>query len=122
VTERFVLDASALLNILLDEPGRDRVNQIVDGCRIHAVNLAEVLGRLVSGGMPPGKAASALADLYLALNEGFGGGDLGLSLADCVCLPTAVRLGAVAVTADRRWKKLDGAVVMNATIHVELIR
>ena len=46
--ERFVLDASALLSILLDEPGQDRVNQIVDRSRIHAVNLAEVIGRWVA--------------------------------------------------------------------------
>jgi PIN domain nuclease of toxin-antitoxin system len=45
-----------------------------------------------------------------------------LSLGDCVCLTMAARLGAVAVTADRRWKELDGAVVNNETIRVELIR
>jgi hypothetical protein len=37
--------------------------------------------------------------------------DLGLSLGDCVCLTTAAWLGAVAVTADRRWKELEGTVV-----------
>jgi hypothetical protein len=34
----------------------------------------------------------------------------------------AAWLGAVAVTADRHWKELDGAVVNNRTIRVELIR
>jgi hypothetical protein len=34
----------------------------------------------------------------------------------------AASLGAVAVTADRRWKELDGTVVKDATIRVELIR
>jgi hypothetical protein len=34
----------------------------------------------------------------------------------------AAWLGAVAVTADRRWKELDGAVVNGETIRVELIR
>ena len=47
--EQFVLDASALLSILLDEPGQDRVNQILDRSQIHAVNLAEVIGRLEIG-------------------------------------------------------------------------
>ena len=48
--------------------------------------------------------------------------DLGLSLGDCVCLTMAAWLGAVAVTADRRWKELDGAVVNDAKIQVERIR
>jgi PIN domain nuclease of toxin-antitoxin system len=48
--------------------------------------------------------------------------DMGLSLGDCVCLTAAARAGAVAVTADRRWKELDGAMVQDATIRVELIR
>jgi len=45
-----------------------------------------------------------------------------LSLGDCVCLTTATRLGAVAVTADRGWKELDGAVVNDETIRVGLIQ
>jgi hypothetical protein len=37
-------------------------------------------------------------------------------------LTMAAWLGAVAVTADRRWKELDGAVVNDQTIRIELIR
>ena len=133
--EQFVLDASALLSILLDEPGQDRVNQILDRSQIHAVNLAEVIGRLVRAGMPPEKAVAALGRLYLEVEEEFGTRqaefcgallgtrrDLGLSLGDCVCLTMAASLGAVAVTADRRWKELDGTVLNGATMRVELIR
>ena len=135
MTEQFVLDASALLSILLDEPGQDRVNQILDRSQIHAVNLAEVIGRLVRAGMPPEKAVAALGGLYLEVEEKLETGqaefcgallgtrrNLGLSLGDCVCLTMAASLGAVAVTADRRWKELDGTVVDGATIRVELIR
>ena len=133
--EQFVLDASALLSILLDERGQDRVNEILDRSKIHAVNLAEVIGRLVRAGMPPEKAVAALGRLYLEVEEEFEISrahfcgallgtrrDLGLSLGDCVCLTTAASLGAVAITADRRWKELDGTVVGSATIRVELIR
>jgi PIN domain nuclease of toxin-antitoxin system len=135
VKEKFVLDASALLSILLDEPGRARVNQIVDRAQIHAVNLAEVIARLVRAGMPPEKAIEILAGLYLDVDEGFGTAqaefcgtllgtrrDLGLSLGDCVCLTAAAVSGAVAVTANRRWKELDGMAIRDATIRVELIR
>jgi PIN domain nuclease of toxin-antitoxin system len=135
VKSQFVLDASALLSILLDEPGREHVNRIADSFRIHAVNLAEVIGRLVRAGMPPEKAAAALRELYLDVDEEFGAAraefcgellgtrrDLGLSLGDCVCLTMAALSGAVAVTADRRWMELNGAVIRKATIRIELIR
>jgi PIN domain nuclease of toxin-antitoxin system len=135
VKAQFVLDASALLSILLDEPGHHRVDRILDRSRIHAVNLAEVVGRLVRSGMPADRAVATLDELQLEVEEEFGTRqagfcgallgtrrDLGLSLGDCVCLTTAAWLAAVAVTADRRWKELDGTVVNNETIRVELIR
>ena len=76
-----------------------------------------------------------LHELHLEVEEEFGARqaefcgvlmgtrrDLGLSLGDCVCLTIAAWLGAVAVTADRRWKEFDGTVVNDETIRVELIR
>ena len=132
---RFVLDASALLSFVLEEGGHQRVDRILDRSRIHAVNLAEVVGRLVRSGMPAEKAVETLHELHLEVEEEFGARqaefcgvllgtrrDLGLSLGDCVCLTMAASLGAVAVTADRRWKELDGTVVNDQTIRVELIR
>ena len=132
---QYVLDASALLSIVLDEGGRERVDEIMDRSRIHAVNLAEVVGRLVRSGMPAERAVATLHELHLEVEEEFGvrqaefcgallgtRRDLGLSLGDCVCLTMAAWLGAVAVTADRRWKELDDAVVNDAKIRVELIR
>ena len=131
----FVLDASALLSILLDEPGRQRVYSILDNSRIHAVNLAEVIGRLVRSGMPAEMAVAALRDLHLDVETEFetkqaefcgcllgSRRDLGLSLGDCVCLTAAASSGAVAVTADRRWMELDGTVANDETFRVELIR
>jgi len=135
VKGEYVLDASALLSILLEERGHARVREIVDHSRIHAVNLAEVIGRLVRAGMPADKAAAVLRGLYLEVDEEFGIAqaescgtllgtrrDLGLSLGDCLCLTVAAWLGAVAVTADRRWKELDGVCLGSLTIRVEVIR
>lgn len=132
---QFVLDASALLSMVLDEGGHERVDRILDRSRIHAFNLAEVVGRLVRSGMPAERAVETLHELHLEVEEEFGATqaefcgvllgtrrDLGLSLGDCVCLTMAAWLGAVAVTADRRWKELDGTVVNGETIRVELIR
>ncbi len=130
-----MLDASALLSILLDEPGQASVNRILDRAQIHAVNLAEVIARLVRAGTPPEKAIEILAGLYLEVDERFGTAqaefcgtllgtrrDLGLSLGDCVCLTAAAVSGAVAVTADRRWKELVGTTIRDAAIRVELVR
>jgi PIN domain nuclease of toxin-antitoxin system len=135
VKPQYVLDASALLSIVLDEGGHERVDGVLDRARIHAVNLAEVVGRLVRSGMPSERAVATLHELHLVVEEEFGvrqaefcgallgtRRDLGLSLGECVCLTMAAWLGAVAVTADRRWKELDGAVVNDAKIRVELIR
>ena len=135
MTDEFVLDASAVLSMLLTESGHDRVKQILDRSRIHAVNLAEVIGRLVRVGMPADKAAAVLRGLYLEVDEEFGIAraeccgtllgtrrDLGLSLGDCLCLTVAASLGAVAVTADRRWKELDGARMGSLAIRIEVIR
>ena len=132
---QYVLDASALLSIVLDESGRERVDELMDHSRIHAVNLAEVVGRLVRSGMPAERAVATLHELHLEVEEEFGvrqaefcgallgtRRDLGLSLGDCVCLTMAAWLGAVAVTADRRWKELEGTVVNDETIRIELIR
>jgi len=135
VKAQFVLDASALLSILVDERGHQRVHEILDRSRIHAVNLAEVIARLVRSGMPAGRAVATLHELHLEVEEEFGASqaefcgallgtrrDLGLSLGDGVCLTLAACSAAVAVTADRRWKDLDGALLNDKTIRVELIR
>lgn len=135
MTGEFVLDASALSSILLGEQGGERVHEILEHSRIHAVNLAEVIGRLVRSGVPPETAGAILAELHLEIEEHFGPKqaescgtllgtrrDLGLSLGDCVCLATAGSLGAVAVTADRRWKALDGVSLHGETLRVQLIR
>jgi hypothetical protein len=39
-----------------------------------------------------------------------------------VCLTAAAVSGAVAVTADRRWKELVGTTIRDAAIRVELLR
>jgi PIN domain nuclease of toxin-antitoxin system len=74
-------------------------DRILDRSRIHAVNLAEVVGRLVRSGMPAERAVAALHELHLEVEEEIGARqaefcgallrtrrDLGLSLGDGVCL------------------------------------
>lgn len=114
-----VLDASALLALLQDEPGADVVEQELAAGRVSTVNLAEVVGTLVDADLDPRGLAALLrsagvvieplterdAELAGAL-RGVAGGR-GLSLGDRCCLSLALRDPAGAVlTADRAWAAL----------------
>ena len=47
-----MLDASALLTVLLREPGEARVVEVLEYAQMHAVNIAEVVARLVRSDVP----------------------------------------------------------------------
>ena len=125
---RFVIDASALLAFVRDEPGAGRVAAVLSNCAISTVNLGEAVTALVNRGHPAGEARRIMAsvridsvplDRDVALDAGAlreTTRSLGLSFGDRVCLSLAARLGATALTCDRKWTALE------AGIAVELIR
>ena len=127
---RAVLDASALIALVFQEPGGDRVEAILPECAITTVNLGEVVSFAARQGF------SAL-DIHMLLdplpfervafdNElAYSAGLLlpltrsaGLSFGDRACLALATRLGVPAVTADRAWKTIADVV----GVEIELIR
>ena len=129
----FILDASALLAMLQNEPGSARVVGVLDKCAMHTVNMAEVIARLMRSGVPLTDAESMVYGLHLEAeprldDPGRCGhllatqNKLGLSLGDCVCLTTAALSKAIAVTADHRWKELDGIDLQGMRLRVEVIR
>lgn len=115
-----VLDASAVLALVQDEPGADLVEHELAGALLCTVNLAEVAGKLVDADLDPRQLAPLLraagvvveplterdAELAGAL-RGIAGGRA-LSLGDRCCLSLALRdpSGAV-LTAGRAWAALD---------------
>jgi PIN domain nuclease of toxin-antitoxin system len=113
-----VLDASAVLAMMLDEPGGDRVAALLPSARISVANLAEVAQRL-SVGWSDDLVLSTLSSLpckMVDLNERMAlrAGLLraptrarGLSLGDRTCLALAEQEGLPTVTADRAWASLD---------------
>ncbi len=121
---RAVLDASAVLALLNDEPGAERVAPHVAEGVISTVNSAEVIGKLMEEGMPEEVAVEALDILALEAID-FDRGlavrtgalraltrRIGLSLGDRACLATAERLVIPAVTADRRWAEVPLAMTI----------
>jgi ribonuclease VapC len=123
-----VLDASALLAVLRAEPGAERVEPHLEGARICAVNLSEVVAKLIADGVPEPEIRRAIGRLELEV-PAFGQQDaytagilprsnraLELSLGDRACLALAQSLNAPALTANRSWAQLDLGIA------VEVIR
>ena len=117
-----VLDASALIALLWEEPGADAVEPLLDRAVISAVNWAEVLQRYCAHGLATtGKRESVealgITVSALSVDDGEAIAELweptraaGLSLADRACLALARRLAVPAHTADRAWRKVDVGV------------
>ncbi|WP_374575863.1 type II toxin-antitoxin system VapC family toxin [Phenylobacterium sp.] len=117
-----VLDASAVLAWIEAEPGGEDVGERLADCVISAVNLAEVVAKLIDRGVEPAGAVEIVRaaafhvepfDEGLALEAGALRGRTrrhGLSLGDRACLALARREGAAALTADRAWGAVDVGV------------
>jgi PIN domain nuclease of toxin-antitoxin system len=132
VTLACVLDASAVLALLQAEPCSDAVlSRIEQGaCCISAVNVTEVLTRLIDRGMSGHDAEAAFDALELAVwafddaaaracaalrpaSRTFG-----LSIGDRACLALARVRHVPVLTADRAWAGLAEAI----GVEVELVR
>ena len=123
-----VLDASAVLALLQDEPGADIVEDAVDdGAIISTVNLADVLGKMVEAGASVDHAADLVVGLFVdvepcALQAAVDSArsravtaKAGLSLGERVCLALARSRDLPIVTADRAWSAL--AEPLGLTVH-----
>jgi PIN domain nuclease of toxin-antitoxin system len=124
-----VLDASALLAILNQEPGSEIFTEqfeLLESARMSAVNVAEAYGKLVGVGIDPEEAWEAVTAPIPEIVEfdkdqaKIAGSlfpqtrSLGLSLGDRACLALAIALKAPVYTADRAWKNLR----IRISIHV----
>lgn len=131
----YALDASALLAVMLNEPGHEKVRAVIDRAFIHSVNVAEVVGKLVREGVPRGEAEQMIEELSLEIDQELPIGQAascgellaktrrhGLSLGDCVCLTVSACAGCTAITADQQWQKLEGQRIGAGKIHVQVIR
>lgn len=119
-----VLDASALLAVMLGEPGWERIEPLLADSIVGAVNLSEVVAKLQERGVPDSAIDESLAELGLAIlpfdaDQAVRAGKLrtatrasGLSPGDRACLALAAATGATAVTTDRQWASLDTGIAI----------
>ncbi|MBN1191165.1 MAG: type II toxin-antitoxin system VapC family toxin [Dehalococcoidales bacterium] len=111
-----VLDASALLALLNSEPGADMVAEVLPGSIISAVNLSEVVAKLIDAGIPQEIVRQVIEPLGLEIEpfdekQAYLAGflrsetrDAGISLGDRACLSLGKTLGLDIYTADKSWK------------------
>lgn len=115
----YVVDASAVLAFVNNEPGSEAVESVLDNAIISTVNLAEVGAKLVDKGMTVEEARQVRTSLGLQVrdfDESLAEESVrlrsvtksgGLSLGDRACLALAVLEKAEVLTTDRIWAELD---------------
>lgn len=114
-----VLDASALLAVLLNEPGGDIVLDVMRGSAMSALNASECFSKIVDKGFPATSVMTLLRQFEIetvpfSLKQAVAAADLrpktrsvGASLGDRAFLLLALERGEAAYTADRRLADLD---------------
>jgi PIN domain nuclease of toxin-antitoxin system len=122
-----VFDASAVLALLLNEPGAEKLTEeILEHSVASTVNLAEVQTTLVRSGYDPDEAWEdaleqvAAAEPFTSEQSKIAGTlvktmqPFGLSLGDRACLALAIVLKAEVYTTEKVWKNLK----LGISIHV----
>lgn len=115
---KIVLDASALLVFLQDEPGSDVVEKVLAHSVISAVNWSEVIQKSLASGIDINGMRDELYTVGVTVvpftaEQAERASRLwqhtwkkGLSMADRACLATAQHMNAPVFTADRIWADL----------------
>ncbi len=124
------LDTSAILAVIRDEAGAEKVSDYLDDALVSTVTAAEVFSYVSRNGLPIEVADEFLAHrgltiVPLSLSEAALAGSFtahtrsaGLSLGDRCCLALAKLRGVVALTADRSWAQFAESL----GVEIELIR
>jgi ribonuclease VapC len=117
-----VLDASAVVAVLIRERGWEVVQSVILDSKMAANNFGEVAQRLLKDGWNRCQIEDAIGALQIEIIPVDGPLALdaaeireiarakGLSQADCICLTLAKRMGVAAMTADQKWLEIADAV------------
>jgi len=122
---RCVLDASALLVLLNNEPGEEQVRNALGIAVMSAVNHSEVVAKIVERGGTLKMVATMLDPLRVDIipfdrEHAMAAGGLravtragGSSFGDRACLALAATRQLTVLTSDRAWRNLDLAIQIN---------
>lgn len=123
-----VVDASAILAAILDEPGGDAVFDRLAEAAVSTVNLAEVYTYAALNDLPTDAIDAFFEDTGVAVMpfdqaQAVAAGKLaaltrkaGLSLGDRSCLALAASCDAEVLTADRPWMRIGDATGLTITL------
>jgi PIN domain nuclease of toxin-antitoxin system len=118
MSEKAILDASALLALIQEEPGSDVIKPLLKHSVMSTVNVAETLTALQKVNILPEEGIESIsllineivdfdvdqakeaADLYPKVKH------KGLSLGDRACLALGLKYKAEVYTADKVWKDI----------------
>lgn len=121
-----ILDASALLAFLQNEPGCDQVEAALPEAVISSVNWAEVVQKSIAAGVNveglredlealglrilpfTAEEAEIAAQLWQQTRQ------VGLSLGDRACLSVGIRLETMVLTADQIWTTLSLPIAVHS--------
>lgn len=114
-----VLDASAVLAVLRNEPGADRVRDQLHGALVSSVNLSEVYYKAWDNGAAREAVRWAIDNLPIQsipfdAEQAVVAASIraqtlikGISFADRACLALGLTKGLPVVTSDDRWSALE---------------
>lgn len=125
---KIVVDASAIIAFIYNEPGADKVLQFISSASISSVNLSEVVTDVLKRGADIIETREHLSQLPLEIipfnaELAYEAAALekyrkshNLSFGDRACLSTGLRLNSKIVTADTKWATLP------LSLDIEVIR
>jgi ribonuclease VapC len=121
----FVLDSSAVMAVMFDEPGQERVLATLPGALLSTVNLAEIITKLTIRGVNAQTAENAVRRLgvevadFTAAHARIVGHlrpltkSAGLSLGDRACIALGMAQQAEILTTDRAWATVQIPVTIS---------
>ncbi len=119
MSNKYVLDASAILTVINGETGFEIVLGLLSRSAASAVNISEVVSKLQERGGSDSAVDAILADFDIEVVpfdyvQALKAGKLrnktrgrGLSFGDRACLALAATRDAIAVTTDKAWKDVE---------------
>lgn len=125
---KIVIDASAIIAFIFNEPGGDKVLQFISSASISSVNLSEVVTDVLKRGVDISETRKRLSQLPLEIipfdaELAYEAAGLekyrkshNLSFGDRACLSTGLKLNRKIVTADTKWGTLP------LSVDIEVIR